>query len=162
MSTLAERLKQLSEGLPRGWQKKLALACHVSAPSVSDWISGKSKNIQYDHAVKAAMFFGVNADWLRTGKGNAADPISTRSDSVAPENTIQASPLQLDNSYAQVVNAINVLRDNLIAVDSLTRAQAKPIIDKVFSDPEGSHGLGERMAQTLCANNHVNPNKKVA
>ncbi len=162
MSTLAERLKQLSEGLPRGWQKKLASACHVSAPSVSDWISGKSKNIEYDHAIKAAAFFGVNSEWLRTGKGRPEGPTPTKTAHIASENTLPYFPVQTMDNFAQIVQSIHVLRAALIAVDALTREQAKPIIDKLFLDPEGSQGLGERMAQTLCGNGSVTPNKKAA
>lgn len=69
MNTLSERIKKVSEGLPRGWQSQLAKACGISAPSVADWLSGKTKTISGEYLLVAANFFGVNATWLATGKG---------------------------------------------------------------------------------------------
>ena len=78
MSTLRERIAELSKDLSRGWQAELARQCGVKAPSVSDWASGKTQTLEGEHLLLAAHYFKVNPTWLSTGKGpkrpaNAAD-----------------------------------------------------------------------------------------
>lgn len=71
MNTLAERLKYAMETLPLKKVKGVALAraVGVTPPSVSDWLSGKSKTMEGENLVKAAKFLGVDSTWLATGKG---------------------------------------------------------------------------------------------
>lgn len=57
------------EGPPKKTQAALARPCGVRAPSVNDWISGKTKKIEGENLVNAAAFLGVSASWLATGKG---------------------------------------------------------------------------------------------
>lgn len=69
MPTISERLKEVLEetkefGLT---QRGLALACDVKESSVSDWISGKTKNLKNEHLVHAADYLGVHIRWLATG-----------------------------------------------------------------------------------------------
>lgn len=52
---------------------------------------------------------------------------------------------QRDNIAA----AVETIRLALLAVDPLTRAQAKPIIDALFQDPENSQHLPRRLTVTL-------------
>lgn len=75
MKTLAERLKYAMDILPSKKIKgvELARAVGVKPPSVSDWLSGKSKTMEGENLLKAAKFLGVNANWLATGNGNAKD-----------------------------------------------------------------------------------------
>lgn len=63
MKTLAERLKYAMEVLPPKKIKgvELARAVGVKPPSVSDWLSVKSK------------FLKVNSTWLGTGVGQPTD-----------------------------------------------------------------------------------------
>ncbi|PPD55375.1 MAG: hypothetical protein CTY12_00955 [Methylotenera sp.] len=51
---------------------KLALAKHVGikAPSVSAWLSGKSKSMSAEHAIAVCEFLGITQEWLFLGKGN--------------------------------------------------------------------------------------------
>jgi len=63
-----ERLKEV-EVDRRGWRAALARACEVSAPSVSDWFSGKTVSLEAKSLIKAAEFCGVRPYWLMTGKG---------------------------------------------------------------------------------------------
>lgn len=69
MSTLSSRLLEVSKNLPRGWKAKLARACGVKPPSVSDWVTGKTISMEWGHALKAGAFFKANPEWIYNGKG---------------------------------------------------------------------------------------------
>lgn len=75
LKTLAERLKYAMEILPPKKIKgvDLARAVGVKPPSVSDWLSGKSKTMEGENLLKAAKFLGVNPNWLASGNGTATD-----------------------------------------------------------------------------------------
>lgn len=75
MKTLAERLKYAMEVLPPKKIKgvELARAVGVKPPSVSDWLSGKSKNMDGTNLIRAAQFLKVNTKWLATGIGKPSD-----------------------------------------------------------------------------------------
>lgn len=69
MSTLQERIAELSQDLPRGWKAALARHCGVAAPSVSDWTTGQTKTLGGSTLLKAAEFFKCYPKWLAEGKG---------------------------------------------------------------------------------------------
>lgn len=69
METLAERLKHAMMGPPKVTQAALARACMVSPPSVSDWISGKTKSLDGVNLLRAASFLNVRPRWLAEGRG---------------------------------------------------------------------------------------------
>jgi transcriptional regulator with XRE-family HTH domain len=71
MKTLAERLRYAMEVLPPKRIKgvELADAVGVKPPSVSDWLSGKSKTMEGENLLRAAKFLGVNPMWLASGIG---------------------------------------------------------------------------------------------
>lgn len=69
MKTLAERLKIAMAGPPKVRAADLARACGIKPPSVSDWLSGKTKSIDEDNLLKAARFLNVHPWWLASGKG---------------------------------------------------------------------------------------------
>ncbi|RZG72438.1 LexA family protein [Acinetobacter sp. WCHAc060025] len=75
MKTLAERLKYAMEVLPPKKIKgvELARAVGVKPPSVSDWLTGKSQNMEGPNLIKAAKFLKVNSAWLGTGVGKPLD-----------------------------------------------------------------------------------------
>ena len=68
-TTLAERLRQAMEGPPKVTGKALAAACGVKPPSVSDWLSGKSKTMVGQNLIAAAEFLRVRPKWLAEGVG---------------------------------------------------------------------------------------------
>ncbi|WP_412534753.1 LexA family protein [Pseudomonas amygdali] len=83
MSTFKERLKLAMAGPPKISQAALARACGVTAPSVNDWVSGKTKTIEGQNLLLAADFLQVVPLWLATGKGrmrktDAADEDSSQ------------------------------------------------------------------------------------
>jgi len=82
MKTLAERLRYAMEVLPPKKIKgvELARAVGVRPPSVSDWLSGKSKTMEGENLLKAAKFLSVNANWLATGNGTATDKNTKNND----------------------------------------------------------------------------------
>lgn len=75
MKTLSERLKYAMEVLPPKKIKgvELARAVGVKPPSVSDWLSGKSKTMEGPNLIRAAKFLKVNSTWLGTGVGQPTD-----------------------------------------------------------------------------------------
>jgi SOS-response transcriptional repressor LexA len=75
MNTLAERLRYAMEILSPKKIKgvDLARAVGVKPPSVSDWLSGKSKTMEGENLLKASKFLGVSPTWLATGNGSPTD-----------------------------------------------------------------------------------------
>lgn len=69
MSTLAERLALAMKGPPEIKPADLARACHVKQPSVSDWLSGKTKKLEGANLLAAAELLNVDPWWLATGEG---------------------------------------------------------------------------------------------
>lgn len=69
MNTLRERLKEVMDGPPKVTQSALAKACKVKPPSVSDWLSGRTKTLEGSNLLRAAAFLKVSPQWLATGKG---------------------------------------------------------------------------------------------
>lgn len=69
MKTLAERLEVLFREKPDAKPADLARACRIKPPSVSGWMSGKTKQLEATNAIRAAAFFGVHTWWLATGEG---------------------------------------------------------------------------------------------
>ncbi len=79
MKTLAERLKYAMETLPPKKIKgvELARVVGVKPPSVSDWLSGKSKTMEGENLLKTAKYLNINPVWLATGKGEISSDITT-------------------------------------------------------------------------------------
>lgn len=69
MSTLAERLEKALAGPPPKRPADLARACGVKPPSVSDWLSGKTKKMEGANLLAAAEFLDVSYWWLAAGQG---------------------------------------------------------------------------------------------
>lgn len=93
MRTLQERLKLAMAGPPKVTQAALARACGIRAPSVNDWISGKTKTIEGQNLLIAADYLKVMPMWLATGKGamrkgadGGAQPASKESNVVPIES----------------------------------------------------------------------------
>lgn len=77
MNTLAERLRYAMEVLPPKKIKgvDLARAVGVKPPSVSDWLSGKSKTMEGENLLRASKFLKVNPTWLASGSGDIQETI---------------------------------------------------------------------------------------
>lgn len=68
MSTLSERLREAMDDANIG-QSELARRCNVKQPSVSGWLSGKSKFLRGENLLSAAEVLNVRDEWLATGRG---------------------------------------------------------------------------------------------
>lgn len=126
MKTLAERLRYAMEVLPPKKIKgvDLARAVGVKPPSVSDWLSGKSKAMEGENLLKAAKYLGVNPLWLATGKGDhelefidldIQDPnLDT------PEKDYYLDNLyQLNNKIEKLVLNGDITKDQLNIIDGM-------------------------------------------
>lgn len=104
MKTLAERLRYAMEVLPPKRIKgvELADAVGVKPPSVSDWLSGKSKTMEGENLLRAAKHLKVSPVWLATGNG---DPKQSPSASNAK---LEVSQLLVDRSE-NLIKLINIL-----------------------------------------------------
>jgi transcriptional regulator with XRE-family HTH domain len=62
---------RINELLTETGATKAALARATGSPRTTacDWASGKTAAMTYEKLMKASKFFGVNPDWLNTGKG---------------------------------------------------------------------------------------------
>jgi transcriptional regulator with XRE-family HTH domain len=67
MSSLADRVKRALEGPPKRTQSALAAACGIKPPSVSDWLTGKTKTLEGANLLNAARFLEVRPEWLASG-----------------------------------------------------------------------------------------------
>lgn len=78
MNTLAERVKLCMVG--NRTLTGLARACGIRPPSVSAWLSGKTKKIEGANLLRAAAYLGVNPRWLASGDGprSPASPIADK------------------------------------------------------------------------------------
>lgn len=67
--SLQNRINELLKESPEKKAIDLARFANVSRASVSGWTTGKTTTIEGANAFSVARFFGVNAEWVQTGKG---------------------------------------------------------------------------------------------
>lgn len=104
--TLAERvaLALREEGKS---QTDLAKAIGVRAPSVNDWISGKTKTIKGENLLRAASYLRVRPEWLSMGRG------PMRQEDLGPPITTPLRPVK-------VIDSDDELDDGAFAVPRYT------------------------------------------
>jgi len=69
MKTLADRLALAVSQAPAHIKKtELARVAGVRPPSVSDWFTGRTKNLVGDNLLKVAAYLHVRPEWLATGR----------------------------------------------------------------------------------------------
>lgn len=83
----------------------------------------------------------------RKPEGFLDQPVKETAAPAASESALTYARSQ--HTPVRIEDAMETLRLALVAADALTRAQAKPIIDLLFADPENAQHLGPRMATTL-------------
>ena len=106
MNLLSERLNFLMKAEGRKVKAvDLARACKVKPPSVSDWLNGRTKNLEGSHLYLAAKFLKCEPLWLATGKGI---PFEGRT-----HHTQIKEPVELENNPSY--QAIRRVRLNLQA-----------------------------------------------
>ncbi|MBQ0038341.1 MAG: helix-turn-helix transcriptional regulator [Clostridiales bacterium] len=101
------RIARINSGLS---QKEVAITLHVSAPSVSDWESGK-KTPTSDNICKLADLFGVSTDYLL---GRDITPIGA---SIAPRQSPSITPAEgeLLSAYRAAPQPIRDIVDTALA-----------------------------------------------
>ena len=149
MKSLAERLKYAMEILPSKKIKgvDLARAVGVKPPSVSDWLSGKSKTMEGENLLKASKFLGVNANWLATGSGTATD--------INNKNNEEFSNILLRDFNLNKIPLINFIQAS--KWKELTDTQAT-LITYSFTDYLGSKP--EAIFSILVQGNNMEPEFK--
>jgi len=134
MKTLAERLRYAMEVLPSKKIKgvELARAVGVKPPSVSDWLSGKSKTMEGENLLKASKFLKVNPAWLASGVGNpeandtnTSIPINMDGDVRSTLNGVRKIPI-LDYVQAGIFHDVGYDGLNPIGETYTTYQSAKP------------------------------------
>ena len=97
MNTLAERLRYAMQfATPKKVKGvELAAAVGVKPPSVSDWLSGKSKTMEGENLLKTSKYLNVNPAWLASGVGE-----------MRPKSVTSTE----DPSLAELLQKIQVLR----------------------------------------------------
>jgi transcriptional regulator with XRE-family HTH domain len=114
MNTLAERLKfSMQSATPKKVKGvELAAAVGVKPPSVSDWLSGKSKTMEGENLLRAAKFLGVNPMWLANGSGEVR-PVK---DTASSEHDLQSTELKKLIEKLSALEAANKLPPELVAM----------------------------------------------
>ena len=94
--SLQKRITELLDEHPETKKAALAKFVGVSRTTPTDWTSGKTKNINGEHAYKVAEFFGnIEPYWVQTGKGQKYKPtaqIAATLDGVSAEIQGQVNP----------------------------------------------------------------------
>lgn len=101
-------------------QAELARAVGVRAPSVNDWLTGKTKSLSGPNLLKVARYFEVRPDWLGMGRGPMLDEEST-------EHIAEPQDEWPFSTSAEDIRALNV--DQLQTLDGIVAdfvARAKP------------------------------------
>jgi transcriptional regulator with XRE-family HTH domain len=81
-------------------QKDLAKACSASSPSVSDWLSGETKNIEARYLIPACRFLKVSPFWIMLG-----DDAEYDFEPIAPNQDVGAVDIvRLISAYSQTAD----------------------------------------------------------
>jgi len=84
----------------------LARAVRCSRSTVSDWISGKTKELAGSNLVAAAAYLQVSSDWLSTGKGSK-DRLAIGDDVVLESVAEYKITTSLDRKIARELNDLD-------------------------------------------------------
>lgn len=123
MTTLSDRLKtaMAAKGLRPA---DLARAAQVKPPSVSDWLSGKTKSIKGDNLLRVARTLDVDPTWLAHGVGAASMP--------TPMLVAENPSSYLTNSEAWPFKRINPF-DYFEYLDTFQRAEIEGYISGLIN-----------------------------
>ncbi len=121
LKTLAERLRYAMEVIPPKKIKgvDLARAVGVRPPSVSDWLSGKSKTMEGENLLRAAKHLGVSPIWLATGKGDHEFKLLDNNQSKPKEIECLKSIQSLSNKIENLVTTEDLTEDQLKIIDGM-------------------------------------------
>ncbi|UJS26255.1 helix-turn-helix domain-containing protein [Thiothrix winogradskyi] len=137
MERIADRIKKarIAANL-----KKIEISRRVgvSAPTVSDWESGKIKSIEGENLMRLSRVLGVSPEWLLTGRdgGNLAplehpSPPDQASNDESPSSPQEIALLELfrgltDKQKTEIVQTLEAQKQqNKIAWEELSKVMGK-------------------------------------
>jgi transcriptional regulator with XRE-family HTH domain len=139
MSTLAERLELALKNADKK-SADLARACEVKPPSVSDWLSGKTKKMEGANLLMAAEFLNVEPWWLATGIGSmerrANAPSPSRHQELGPQTQILLDAIAKAEAAGMPNRAFRVLLETLKTFEDLRGDPADDDLDLNALDRE--------------------------
>lgn len=144
MSSLAERIEELTAGMSRGWQVKLAAACNIKPPSVSDWVTGKTLTIDGQNLLAAAAFFRVEPKWLQSGKGRKWSAENGSAGAAEIARTTVADTLT-------IAETLERLGDLLMRANPKTRAAVADLLARYAQDPSSGRSIAKAIEMLVQA-----------
>ena len=105
-------------------QADLARACGVKAPSVHNWLSGKSKFLRGPNLLAAAKALNVSQLWLATGHGSV--------------NPHSSEALMANLEFLSLEDCLKKLEQTLAQLDDKARSDAGNLLDLFARKPSGS------------------------
>ncbi|HDV8349673.1 TPA: transcriptional regulator [Burkholderia vietnamiensis] len=140
MTTLAERLEQAMKLPPEKKAADLARACRVRAPSVSDWLSGKTKKMEGANLLLAAEFLNVDPWWLATGEGQmvrrANTPAPQKQEMLGTHAQALVDALAKADKLGLPSTAFIALLQTLKVFEDLHGQQSGDLLDLNAPDPQ--------------------------
>jgi SOS-response transcriptional repressor LexA len=122
MSTLAERVAECMAETGNT-PASVAAYCGIRAPSVYNWIDGKTKNLTGMNLIRASVLFGVSPEWLQSGKPpkytskqgdypsfNQASPNPENAPVIEPSSTLNVRYAPPQRTAVPVISAIQAGR----------------------------------------------------
>ncbi|WP_310699968.1 helix-turn-helix domain-containing protein [Burkholderia multivorans] len=120
----------------------LARACRVRAPSVSDWLSGKTKKMEGANLLLAAEFLNVDPWWLATGEGQmerrANAPAPQKQEKLGAHAQALVDALTAADKLGLPSAAFAALLQTLKVFEDLRGQQPDDLLDLNSPDPEGA------------------------
>jgi SOS-response transcriptional repressor LexA len=108
MTTLAQRVTQCM-GETGNTPASVAAYCGIKPPSVYNWIDGTTKNLAGMNLINAAQLFGVNPEWLQSGKP-PKHPLPKQVGSASSSNLAEADNLKPAPPARKAVPVITLIR----------------------------------------------------
>lgn len=113
---LSERINKALNAKPHLSKAGLARACGVKAPSVTDWVNGRTKALEGSNLLHASDYLGVRPRWLAEGIGPMTDSGNTVQEPMASYQVTPAWPFKSikPNEWAQLDASAKKLIEQMI------------------------------------------------
>ena len=137
--TLKDRLAWALRKKEGATQADLARACSTKPPSVSDWLSGKTKSLKSKSARQAALYLNVDQLWLESGIGTPFGISTTTQES-------QPNPYSSQPSIIEIVQMMGLL---ISKADPVTKSALPGLLALLVEHPEKSPEIGRKIDSLL-------------
>ncbi len=118
----------------------LAAQLGMSYQGAKKAVDGRSKAFSAENNSKAAMWLGVNPDWLATGEGEMLQR-TTPDQAVAIASSTSGG--------FTLVQALEVVAGALLMSDDLTLDQVRPLLARLVDEPPRASEIVPRIAALL-------------